>query len=211
MSLSDDQDRIHTLVVAVQNGDTEAFETLYEHFFPRIYKYVFYKTQRQDTEDLVAQVFIKAWSKIGLYRKTNTTFSSWLYRIAHNTVIDYYRTHKTTEELAEYVASENPELDPVQRVNQSFSSERVHRALRTLDDKYQQIILLKFLQDLPNHEIADVMGVKETSVRTLQFRALKQLRAILEEEDLQVKKRLEPEFSADKKPGFLSVKRWFSR
>ena len=211
MSSIDNQDRIDAFVAEVQEGDADAFESLYEMFFPRIYKYVFYKAQQQDVDDLVAQVFIKAWSKISTYKKTDHRFSSWLFRIAHNTVIDYYRTHKPTEELAEYLPNENRELDPLHKVNQVFASERVHRALRTLEDKYQQVILLKFLQDLPNGEIADVMGVKETSVRTLQFRALKQLRSLLEEEDLRVKKRLEPEETADKKTGLLSLKRWFFR
>jgi RNA polymerase sigma-70 factor, ECF subfamily len=205
-----DKDRIEQLVDEVKNGHTDSFSQVYDHFFPKIYKYVFYKARNADVDDLVATVFIKAWSKINTYKKTDCSFSSWLFRIAHNTVIDYYRTHKSVVELEDYIPDKNERMSPSFLSNQQFDSERVHRALRQLDDKYQQVVILKFMQDLPNKEIASVMGVQETSVRTLQFRALKQLRGVLEDEDMKIKRRMEPEIKKEKKSGFFSVERWLA-
>lgn len=167
------------LVEECQKGNVKAFGELYDIFFPQIHKYVYYKVGKEQVEDLVSTIFLKAWSNIKKYRRSSFPFSSWLFRIAHNTVIDHYRTHREFYELEEKIVDDES-LNPALFTDQKLNSERVHHALRKIGKPYQDVILLKFMNDLPNSEIARVLNTNETNVRTLQFRALKKLRELLE-------------------------------
>ena len=202
------QANIDRLVRESQKGDTQAFGELYDTFFTQIHKYVYYKVSEEYVDDLVATVFIKAWTQIKKYQKSKHPFSSWLFRIAHNAVIDHYRTNKQHYELQEQILDDVKPI-PSDLANQQLNGERVHRAVRKLEKKYQEVIVLKFLNELPNAEVAKAVGTSEANVRTLQFRALKKLKSMLEEEDLQIEQRL---LEADQLPaekGFF--KRLFVR
>jgi len=102
------------LVKKARKGQAEAFGLLYNRHLPAIYRFIFLKVNhQQDAEDLTHQVFLQAWQGIKSYRLKGFPFSSWLYRIASNKVVDYYRTKKTYIEL-EYVSEENlAESDPL--------------------------------------------------------------------------------------------------
>jgi RNA polymerase sigma factor (sigma-70 family) len=206
MSTKEENERIDFLVRQSQKGTTEAFSELYDLFFQKIHKYVFYKVNKEDVDDVVASIFIKAWTKIKSYKKTRHTFNSWIFRIAHNTVIDHYRTHKAVYNLDESLGVVDESADPTRMAEKSLNSKRVHRALQKLGDKYQEVVLYKFIHDMPNSEIAQIMNTKETTVRSLQHRALKQLKSVLEEEEAKTRKRL---MEAEERPvvqkgGFFS-------
>lgn len=201
------QSHIDRLVEETQKGNTKAFGEIYDIYYVQIHKYVFYKISADHVDDVTASVFIKAWTHIKKYRKGSFPFSSWLFRIAHNAVIDHYRTNKEFYELEEKIADES--MSPQMFTEQQLNSERVHHALRKLNSNYQEVILLKFMQDLSNREIAKALNTNETNVRTLQFRALKKLREILEEQEKWASQQLKAKEEKTEKPGLL--RRLFAR
>lgn len=173
-------EQLEKLVIEAQKGDTEAFGDLYDHFFDAIYRYIYFKIDERYVEDLAGTVFIKAWENIHRYKKTSG-FKSWLFRIAHNAVIDHYRTNKEESELTENVADVRVLHNPNIVIEKKIISQFVRKAISKLDDKYKQIVILKFINELSNEEISDILKTSEANVRTLQFRALKKLRTIIED------------------------------
>jgi RNA polymerase sigma-70 factor (ECF subfamily) len=171
---------IEELVGKAQKGNTEAFGDIYDTFFDVIYRYVYFKVDERHAEDIVGTVFIKAWENLGRYKKT-TNFRAWLFRIAHNTVIDHYRTNKDDVELDENISDFRVLHNPNILTEKKIISQFVRRAVSKLDDKYRQIIILKFINELSNSDAASIMKTSEANVRTLQFRALKKLRSIIED------------------------------
>ena len=98
-----------TLVLQATQYDQLAFAELYDHYVARIFKYIFYKVGRQDeAQDLTAQVFLKAWEAIGNYQWTDRPFAAWLYRIAHNLVVDHFRAYQAPVSLDDIHSLEEP-------------------------------------------------------------------------------------------------------
>ena len=92
----------HDLISRAQKGDAEAYGDLYEHYLDTIYRYIYYRVHNhQDAEDLTETVFLKAWQSLPNYRIGKTPFVAWIYRIAHNMVIDHHRTRKETVPISE--------------------------------------------------------------------------------------------------------------
>lgn len=171
-----------SLIHSAQNGDGEAFGKLYDEYMPRIYRFIFLKTSRkQDAEDITHQVFLNAWKNIGGYVPQGFPFSSWLYRIASNAVIDYYRTkrdHQDIETVPEERFAEAPELE--KRLDIALNVEVVKTSLGRLETDQQNVLIMKFVDELSNGEIAQALGKSEGAVRVIQHRALKQLKKYLD-------------------------------
>ena len=201
--------QIDALVKAAQQGNKKAFAELYEHYFDQIHKYVFYKVSSEHVDDLVSTIFVKTWTKLNKYQKQKHPFTSWLYRIAHNTVVDHYRTNKDHYELEERIADDNDRLNPEQVLEQKLTGERVQRALRKVNDRYREILLLKFMNDMSNREIADALSINESNVRTLQFRALKKLKGVIEKQEAEAEKTLRQREQDAPQKGLIS--RLFAR
>ncbi len=171
---------IEKLVIKSQQGDAEAFGIIYDTYVTPIYRYIFYKVKREDVEDLVEQLFLKAWENIRKYKKRKqTSFKSWLFRIAHNLVVDHYRLTREHASLDPRFSDTKKESNPVIQASESLNNDRLKKAIEKLKPNYQQIIILKFLNELSNEEISKVLKKSEGSVRILQFRALKALKIIL--------------------------------
>ncbi|MDO8557074.1 MAG: sigma-70 family RNA polymerase sigma factor [Candidatus Jorgensenbacteria bacterium] len=167
-----------SLITSAKNGNNEAFGELYDRYLPKIYRFVFLKVGRkQDAEDLTHQVFMQAWEHIGNFEFQGFPFGSWLYRIASNAVIDYYRTFKRTfdiEAIPKEVLAHDPELES--SLDSAFSIELVRSAITKLDHDQQNVVIMRFVNDLSTKEIADILGKSEGAVRVIQHRALKQLK-----------------------------------
>jgi len=175
-------EQIEDLAEKAKMGDTASFAMLYDCFVDPIYRYVFFRVKKDDALDLTENIFLKVWENIRSYRSAEGrgTFSSWIYRIAHNTVVDHYRLQKEYAELDANVADEKRQNDPVQVTEQNLGRETLKKAVSKLKKAYQQIILLKYINELENHEIARIMKRSEGSIRILKFRALRALRDVLE-------------------------------
>lgn len=179
---------IEKLVNAVKkHRDTEAFSKLYDAFVTPLYRYVFFKVKNEEVEDIVETVFLKAWENIHQYKlRKNTSFGAWLFRIAHNLVVDHYRTEESRleesiTEFAEKIQDERVEHNPLKATVREFDSQVLKQALNKLSDSYRQIIVLKFLNELDNCEISQILHKSEGSLRILQHRALHALKDILKE------------------------------
>lgn len=174
------ENELQEYILASQEGESEAFGKIYDHFLTPIYRYVFYKVPENEVEDLTEVVFLKAWQSIRSYKQGKTRFSAWLFRIAHNTVVDFYRTNRDVLELAEYIEDERNHIDPKKLTEQEFLRKDVKMALTKLSETQSEIIILKFFNNLSNAEIAQYLGKKEGAVRVLQMRALQKLKEIME-------------------------------
>lgn len=168
-------------------GDTEAFSVLYERYVARIYNYIFYRTgSAADAEDLTSKVFYRAFGHIHSYRNTGIPFSAWLYRIAHNLVANWYRDNSRRREVP---LDDHPQIQRSEHPESSLmelqEKERLLRAIRTLPDDRQQLLILKFVDDLSNAEIAVIMHRSEGAIKSLYHRTLLALRDALEKLDKQ--------------------------
>jgi len=182
-SLKTQEREIETLVSKAQEGNTDAFAKLYDIFFTPVYRYVYYRVRIEDYEDIIEIVFLKIWTNVKKYRVTdkNSSFISWVFRIAHNVVIDYYRDHRETIELTPDIPDHRDTASIHTGADQKINNGILKSALGRLKEPYQQVLVLKFLDDLDNTEIATILGKSQNSLRILQFRALKSLRNVLEE------------------------------
>ena len=171
------------LVYSAQEGDQEAFSKIYDYFIDQIYRYVYYRVQGEDVEDIVEMVFLKVWENLKQYKPQQKSFSAWVFRIAHNLVVDHYRAAK--DKIHDELSPDLPDLDrqhhPIKITQDRFDNAVLKKAMAKLKRQYHDIILYKFINELSNSEIAEILGKSEGSLRILQFRALKALRKELEE------------------------------
>lgn len=175
--------RVEKLVMGAVNGQTDAFGDLYIIFVEKIYRYVFCHVKSKTfAEDITEEVFLKAWRAIKSCRGKESTFSSWLYRIAHNQMVDEIRKRQRRPAL---------ELENVENI--SDNSEGVEKSREQLElaavidrlpPNQRQVIILKFIEGLDNPEIARIMDKSEGAIRVLQMRGLSRLREELEKEQL---------------------------
>lgn len=177
---------VKTMVKMAAAGNVEAFGELYSFYLDRIYRYVFYQVHNKTTaEDLTEEIFMKAWRGIRKYRWTGLPFSSWLYRIAHNHVVDYFRTNKQCQSLAEDIAADSDQPEEVVEQKQILQS--LVRAISALPAQQRHVITLKFVGGLDNRKIERITGQHQGAIRVMQMRALTSLRQMLTEEMEQCK------------------------
>lgn len=176
--LKERAEEIEELVALVKNGDHAAFSTLYDIFVDPLHRYIYFRVNVDDVEDLLEIVFLKVWENIDKYRDEKASFSAWIFRIAHNLVVDYYRKSKDREnvELHVNIPDYKREHNPLKNIENELNKGVLREALLGLKKHYQEIIIYKFVNDFSNSEIAKIMGKTEGSLRILQFRALKALR-----------------------------------
>ena len=163
------------IVIACQQGDMEQFGKLYDRYIKKIYDFVYFKTHHKETaEDLVSLVFTKALEKIAQFDNKGT-FSSWLYRIARNTVIDYYRTKKSDANIDDaWDLSDDSDIEQDLDVKNKLSE--VKKYLQKLTSEQRDIIIMRVWQDMSYAEIAEAVGKSETSCKMVFSRTMKQLR-----------------------------------
>jgi RNA polymerase sigma-70 factor (ECF subfamily) len=173
-------EELTALVARAQNGDTEAFGRIYDVFLTPIYRYIVFRFPEDLAEDLVADVFVKAWEKLSSYRPfAGVPFSAWLFRIARYTLIDAYRSERGFEELSEDLVDENRENNPQLYAERKLSVKVVRRALLGLPKDYRDVLLLHYVAGLGHSEVAKALKMTEGYVRQLKFRGLKKLETLL--------------------------------
>lgn len=164
------------LVRRAIRGDEEAFARLYDGYVERVYRFVYFRVSDDTvTEDLVSQVFLKAWQSLDRYKVGSAPFIAWLYAIARNLVIDHYRSKRETVPLEEAVALPSDMQSPDEEVQLQFDLEAMRDALQALSADQQQVLILKYIAGLPNPDIAKIMHKNEGTIRGLQMRGLQTL------------------------------------
>lgn len=165
-----------------KEGCTESFGKIYDMYFLQVYRYTAFRVPNEIAEDLVADIFVKAWEKLHTYKeRKNIPFAAWLFRIARHTVIDAYRTHRGFEEVPESIEDNDLFNRADTKVGRDEMLLLVNTAIEKLPDRYREILLLSFMAELPHAEIARVLHMTEGAVRILKHRALKKLETYLPE------------------------------
>ncbi|MCX6790898.1 MAG: RNA polymerase sigma factor [Candidatus Gribaldobacteria bacterium] len=175
------KDELIALVKKAQQGDESAFGQLYEHYLAPIYRFIYFKVKNQgESEDLTQNVFVKAWKSLARYQQQpNIPFSSWLYTIARNTVIDFWKKKKAV--LIDHDLMDNLNTDgTLGDLNENLELKEKRAVLRDclylLSDEQQEIVVLRFINDLSNQEISQILNKSEEAVRQIQYRAIKSLK-----------------------------------
>ena len=169
-----------SLVRRAQQRDQEAFAQLYEGHFDKIYRYVVLRIGNEaEAEDVTQQVFLNALQSISSFRWKGVPFSAWLFRSAHNQVVDYLRkkTRQATESLDESLVISKS--DPQLVVEQRLDIEQLMLATKQLTKAQQEVIALRFVSELSTAQVAKVMGKSEGAVKALQHSAIVALRKAL--------------------------------
>ena len=160
-----------------QTGDLEQFGLLYDKYIRKIYDFVYYKTQHNETaEDIVSQVFMKAIKKIKSFKINRGTFQAWLYQIARNTVIDHYRTKKQDKNIDDvFDLASNTDIE--RDTEAKFKLEEVEEYLRDLKSEQRDIIIMRVWQGMSYADISQVMNKSEASCKMMYSRAIGKLRS----------------------------------
>ena len=167
------------IIQACQKGNCQQFADLYDVYVKKIYQFVYYKTHHKETaQDIVSDVFIKAMEKIHLYQSDKGKFSTWLFQIARNTVIDFYRAKKTTINI-EDVWDLSDEIDIEKDEDMKLKIKIVEKYLKQLKPDQRELIIMRVWQDLSYKEIAQILGKTEASCKMSFSRAMTKLRQIM--------------------------------
>ncbi|MDD4351375.1 MAG: RNA polymerase sigma factor [Candidatus Gracilibacteria bacterium] len=154
------------------------FQSYYKKYLEKIYNYLFYRTgyDKATTEDLCSAVFLKALENFESFDENKSSFQSWIYAIAHNHLIDFYRAKKETVQLeaVENSLGETPDL--AQKMDRENETEVIMQAIQVLPDNYRELLTLKYVQELSNTEICEITGKSAVSVRVTLHRALSALK-----------------------------------
>jgi len=166
-------------LVARAKTDAAAFGVLYERYVGKIYNYIYYRAgDRHEAEDLTARTFQRAMAHVARYDERGLPFSAWLYRIAHNLVANWHRDRGRRQILGldevTLVGHSRERPESVAEVNEE--RERLLTVIRRLPAERQQLLILKFVERMPNADIGKIMGRSEGAIKSLYHRTLLALR-----------------------------------
>ena len=169
------------LVLRARDGDAEAFGCLYDHYVDLVYRYVYYRVRDDaEAEDITSDVFMRALKAIPRY-EPRQAFLAWLYRIARNAIID--RARRGNRQVPFEDALEHPTPDQVVEPDTELLAhsdrDTLRNALTKLTPLQQEVIVLRYLHGYSTHEIANIVGKREGTVRGIQFRAIGALRQLI--------------------------------
>lgn len=154
---------------------------LFQEHYPRIYSYLRYRVNAvEDAEDLIGVVFERAYTHRDRFDPDKGSFSTWLFRIAHNTLANFYRSHerRSAWESESGLPPDlvTPEPSPESQVVQKETLAQLLQGIEHLNERDQEIISLKFAGRLGNKEIGEIMDLKEKTVSVVLLRAVRRLR-----------------------------------
>ncbi|MGE5141423.1 MAG: sigma-70 family RNA polymerase sigma factor, partial [Rudaea sp.] len=165
----------------IERAKTEpaAFAVLYERYVDRIYAYIFYRTgDAREAEDLTARVFYRALAHMPEFNQRGAPFAAWLYRIAHNLLANWRRDRGRHPELPldDLLGLHARDLSPLVQAENAEDQRALLEAMRRLPPERQQLLILKFVDDLSNVEIGQILGRSEGAIKSLYHRTLLSLR-----------------------------------
>lgn len=167
-------------------ADPAQFAAVYDHYYSRVYTFVRYRVVDPATaDDLTSDIFTTAFSRLSSYRPDRAPFAAWLFGIARNTVNSHFRRARYRRWLGLDAAGEQPDRSP-QPDEAAARREQAHdllQAVGRLSDREQEVLALKFAGGLTNRTIAELTGLSESNVGVTVYRAIRRLRADLNEEN----------------------------
>jgi RNA polymerase sigma-70 factor, ECF subfamily len=181
-SITDSDHELKTeseLISLACEGDSDAFGALYEKYIDQIYNYIYFRTSNvKDAEDICSRVFMRALHHIERYEDRGYPFSAWLYRIAHNLVVNWYRDRERSDEIS--LADQYPPPTMNGRVEDRIEKEdetgMLLAIIQGLPEDRKELLILKHVEGLTNTEIGQIMDRTEGAIKALYHRTLESLR-----------------------------------
>lgn len=177
------------LILKLRQGDTEAFGEIYDRYATKIYRFIFFKISSvEEAEDLTSEVFLKLWQYLNQQETELHNLKAFIYQIARNQVIDHYRTKARKETIS--LDSENisekdfldfsgqKQLKIFERIDSEQQFDEIKSALTRLKEEYQEVLLLKYVEDFSTTEIAKIINKSNGATRVLIHRALIALKEV---------------------------------
>ncbi len=165
--------------------DPEAFTELYDLYVKRIYRFVFFKVSgHEEAEDITSEVFLRVWNHIAGNKEVKS-FSGLLYRVARNCIIDLYRSRAShsnpllLSELSEGIEPSDMGKS-AEKISVSSEAEEIIKVIKKLKQEYQEVLTLKYVDELNIDEIAEITGKGKIAVRVTLHRAMKKLKIMVE-------------------------------
>jgi RNA polymerase sigma-70 factor, ECF subfamily len=191
MRLEDCENKTDEELVALTLKDQNFFACLMERYEPKLMRYIkrISASTQEDAEDLLQEIFVKVYRNLNDF-DPDLKFSSWIYRIAHNQVVSAWRKTKSRPQVVKFEADEDflkfiaAEGDLARDTERKFAGEDVRKMLENLDDKYKEVLVLKFLEGKDYQEISDILEKPLGTVATLINRAKKQFAKISEKKGI---------------------------
>jgi RNA polymerase sigma-70 factor (ECF subfamily) len=168
----------NAVMAQCQTGDWTNFGQIYDHFLPKIYRFVYYRLRhRQIAEDLTSAIFLKVVQNMDSYQPNPAGPGPWLYRIARNTVIDHTRTRKETTDINEAfdLASDT---DILASTDSTLKLEWVRKELENLSEIQREVLVLRVWDNLSHQEIAETLGISEANSKVSLSRAMQSLKQV---------------------------------
>jgi RNA polymerase sigma-70 factor (ECF subfamily) len=169
-------DTEQTLVSRAQNGEAEAVAQLYDAHAPLVFRYVYYRVRdRQTAEDLTADVFLRMVETLPRYEQRGRPFAAWLFRIAHDRVVDFYRRNLLRRSAPLTDALADGEADTEAKAFQASTSQAMLAGMQALTDEQQTVIQLRFIEGYNLEQTGAIMSKSPGAIKGLQHRALRRL------------------------------------
>jgi len=168
--------------------EPEAFGKLYDEYYSKIFGYILKRTANLEiAQDICSETFLKALKNLWKFRWRNIPFSSWLYRIANNETANYFRKKKfktiSLEKISELASNHNPEkefIEAQRKLKEHQDFLKIQKIILKLPIKYQAVVTLRFFEKKQIKEIADILGKKEGTIKSLLHRGLERLKKAFE-------------------------------
>lgn len=175
------------LIERAKAGDKKAFGNLYSLYFVPVFRYVYLRIQsREEAEDLTQTVFMKVYQSLGKYRDVGKDPLAYFFTVARNSIIDFSRKKKDVSFGAESEAIleiQSNDEDPIARLEKDESAQKIRKAISSLPEMQKEVIVLKYINEMTNEEIAKILDKNEAAIRQIQHRALEKLKKFLKEEN----------------------------
>lgn len=169
--------------------DAEAFGRLYDEYYPRIFGYVLRRTANLEiAQDVVSETFLKALKNLGRFKwigafRSNSSFGAWLYRIAANEIVNFYRRKKPTVSL-EIISDPPSDQNVLEEISLAEDELKKHaeflaiqKEILLLPEKYQEVLALRFFEKKQIKEITEILGKNEGTVKSLIHRGLEKIKS----------------------------------
>ncbi len=168
------------IIRSAQKGDADSIGLLFRRHHASVFRYLYYRVgDRETAEDLTSEVFLRMVRSVADYVDHGVSFQAWLFRIASNLAVDHFRKANAKPEIELWESVPASDAEPAAAVEHSLTSESLRGALAKLAADQRDVVVMRFVVDMPIAEVAQALNRSEDAIKGLQRRGLMALRAIL--------------------------------